>query len=165
MFAPLLGVVRADVARQVGWAKNEIRRQTRHSVIIAVLAILAGLAVMGAVVVGLIALHLWLAMQYGPFVAHGVIGGGLLLLALIMFALAFARRRPRLASRPALQSARPAAFVGTLGHTGYDRVVEASGQALHITTNTLRRGSRPALFGTLALVSAVGLIVGRRLRL
>jgi Zn-dependent protease with chaperone function len=158
MFTPLLGVVRADVTRQVGWAKNEIRRQTRHTVTIAVLAILAGLAVLGAVAIGLAALHLWLATQNGPFVAYGVVGGGLLLILLILFALAFARRRPPFASRPALQCARPTAFVGALGHSGYDKVVETSGQALHLTTNTLRDGSRPALFGTLVLVSAVGLL-------
>jgi Putative Actinobacterial Holin-X, holin superfamily III len=163
MFAPLLGVVRADVARQVGWARNEIRRQTRHSVIMAVLAIAAGLAVLGAVVVGLIALHLWLAMHYGPFVAHGVIGGGLLLLALILFTLAFARRRPRIASRPALQSVRPAAFVRTLAHSGYDTVADAGGRALNLTTRGLRSGSRPQLLGTLALATLVGLVVGRRL--
>jgi len=163
MFAPLLGVVRADVARQVGWARNEIGRQTRHTVIVAVLAIVAGLAVLGAVVVGLIALHLWLDMRYGPFVAHGMIGGGLLLLALILFTLAFARRRPRIASRPAMQIAQPAALVGTLAHSGYDSVVEAGGRTLNLTTRPLRSGSRSVVFGTLALTVLVGLIVGRRL--
>jgi hypothetical protein len=139
MFAPVLGAVRADIAQQIEWAKNEIGRQTRHTLIMAVLAILAGLAVLGAIVVGLIALHLWLAVQYGPFVAHGMIGAGLLLLALILFTLVFARRRPRLTARPALQIAKPAALVGTLAHSGYDSVVGAGGQALNMTTRPSQR--------------------------
>jgi hypothetical protein len=28
MFAPLLGVIRADINRQVGWAKDEVLRFT-----------------------------------------------------------------------------------------------------------------------------------------
>ena len=94
MFAALLGAVRADIDRQIGWAKHEVKRQTRYTALIGILAGVAALATLGAIVVGLIALHSWLAMQIGPFVAHGVIGGGLLLLALVLFALAFIRRRP-----------------------------------------------------------------------
>ena len=100
MFAALLGAVRADIDRQIGWAKHEVKRQTRYTALIGILAGVAALATLGAIVVGLIALHSWLAMQIGPFVAHGVIGGGLLLLALVLFALAFTRRRPRLVARP-----------------------------------------------------------------
>ena len=108
MFAPLLGAVRADIDRQVGWAKREVKRQARHTALIGILAGLAALATLGAIVVGLIALQSWLVMQTGPFVAHGIIGGGLLLVALILFALAFIRRRPRPVARPQLQMARPA---------------------------------------------------------
>ena len=33
MFAPLLDAVRADIDQQVGWARDEIRRQIRYAAI------------------------------------------------------------------------------------------------------------------------------------
>jgi hypothetical protein len=63
MFAPLFGAVRADIDRQIGWAKGEARRQTRYAVLLGGLTGVAALATLGAIVVGLIALHSWLAMQ------------------------------------------------------------------------------------------------------
>jgi hypothetical protein len=54
----------------------------------------AALAALGAIVVGLIALSFWLAMQAGPFAALGMVGSGLLLLALVLLVPAFAWRRP-----------------------------------------------------------------------
>jgi hypothetical protein len=92
MFAALRSAVRADIDRQIGWAKDQLKRQTRYTALMGILAGVAALAALGAVIVGLIALHSWLAMQTGPFVAHGLIGGGLLLLALILFALTLIRR-------------------------------------------------------------------------
>ena len=102
-------------------------------------------------------------MQTGPFVAHGLIGGGLLLLALILLSLALIPRRPRLAARPPLQIARPAALLGGLRQGSYDKVAAGGEQTLKLATETLRDGSGSALLGTLALAVAVGLLVGRRL--
>jgi len=164
MFALLASAVRTDIDRQIAWAKHEVRRQIRYTVLMGVFACVAMLAALGSVVVGLIALHTWLAVQTGPFIAHGMIGGGLLLFALILLALAFIRQRPRLAARPPLQIARPAALLGTLGQGGYANVIAGGDQTLKLATNTLRDGSRSALLGTLALAVAVGLLVGRRLR-
>jgi hypothetical protein len=121
MFAALRSAVRADIDRQIGWAKDQLKRQTRHTALTGILACVAALAALGAVIVGLIALHSWLAMRAGPFVAHGLIGEGLLLLALILFALALIRRRPRLAARPPLQIAGPAALLGTLGQGSHEK--------------------------------------------
>ena len=163
MFAALRSAVRADLDRQIGWAKDQVKRQTRYTALMGILSGVAALATLGAVIVSLIALHSWLAMQIGPFVAYGLVGGGLLLLALILFALALIRRRPRLAARPALQIARPAALLGALGQGSYDKVVTGGEQTLKLATETLRDGSGSALFGTLALAVAVGLLVGRRL--
>src|SRR5262249_12198229 len=98
MFVALRSAVRADIDRQIGWAKDQVKRQTRYTALTGILAGVAALAALGAVIVGLIALHSWLAMQIGPFVAYGLIGGGLLLLALILLALGLIRRRPRLAA-------------------------------------------------------------------
>jgi hypothetical protein len=44
MFAPLLDGIRADIDRQIGWAKAEVRRQTRYRALIAVVASMAALA-------------------------------------------------------------------------------------------------------------------------
>ena len=52
MFAPLLGAIRADIDRQVGWARDEVRRQTRYATLTGVFAGLAALAALGAIVVG-----------------------------------------------------------------------------------------------------------------
>jgi hypothetical protein len=163
MFAALRSAVRADIDRQIGWAKDQLKRQTRYTALMGILAGVAALAALGAVIVGLIALYSWLAMQTGPFVAHGLIAGGLLLLALILFALAFIRRRPRLAARPPLQIARPVALLGGLRQGSNDKVVTGGEQTLKLATETLRDGSGSALLGTLALAVAVGLLVGRRL--
>ena len=165
MFAPLLGAIRADIDRQVGWARDEVRRQTRYATLTGVFAGLAALAALGAIVVGLIALYLWLSMQTDPFIALAVIGGGLLLLAVLLFALAFTRRRPRLAVRPQLQIARPAALLGTLRPAGYDKIGAGGEPTLNLATETVRHGSRSALLGTLVLVAVAGLIAGRRLQL
>jgi len=163
MFAALMGAIHADIDRQIGWAKDQVKRQTRYTALMGILDGVASLAALGAVVVGLIALHSWLAMQTSPFIAHGLIGGGLLILALILFALAFIRRRPRLAVRPPLQIARPAALLGTLGQGSYDRVVGSGDQTLKLATRMLRDGSRSTLLGALVIAVAAGLIVGRRL--
>jgi hypothetical protein len=163
MFAALLGAVRADIDRQIGWAKHEVKRQAGHTALVGILAGVAALATLGAVVVGLIALHSWLAVQIGPFVAHGLIGGGLLLLASVLFALAFIRRRPRLVAPPPLQVAHPAALLGRLRQGSYDKVFAGGEQTLKRATDTLRDGPRSALLGTLAIAAVVGLIVGRHL--
>jgi len=163
MFAALRSAVRADIDRQIGWAKDQLKRQTRYTALMGILAGVAALAALAAVIVGLIALHSWLAMQIGPFVAYGLIGGGLVLLALILFALALIPRRPRLAARPPLQIARPAALLGGLRQGSYDKVAAGGEQTLKLATETLRDGSGSALLGTLALAVAVGLLVGRRL--
>jgi len=61
MFAPLVNGVRADIDRQIDWAKVEVHRQTRYTVMIGVLAGMAALATLGAIIIGLIALYFWLA--------------------------------------------------------------------------------------------------------
>ena len=165
MFAPLLGAIRADINRQVGWARDEVRRQTRYATLTGVFAGVAALAALGAIVVGIIALYLWLSMQTDPLIALAVIGGGLLLLAVLLFALAFIRRRPRLAVRPQLQIAQPAALLGTLRPASYDKIVAGGEPTLNLATETVRHGSRSALLGTLVLVGVAGLIAGRRLQL
>ena len=163
MLAPLLDGIRADINQQIGWAKTEVRRQTRHTVVIGVLAAMATLAALGSIIVGLIALYFWLAPQVGPYTALSAIGGGLLLIALMLFVLVLVWRRPRVASRPPLQITRPAALFGTFREGSRDKVIARSDETLKVATS--RRRSHSALLGTLGLAAIVGLIAGRRLRL
>src|SRR5262249_59711056 len=89
--------------------------------------------------------------------------GGWRLLALILFALALIRRRPRFAARPPLQIAGPAALLGGLRQGSHDKVVRGGEQTLKLATGTLRDGPLSTLLGTLVLAVAVGLVVGRTL--
>jgi len=163
MLDRLLGIVRADVDQQIGWVGTEIKRQTRYTALTGGLVAAAAFAALGAFVVGLITLDTWLGLQYGPLVAHSLIGAGLLLLALILGALAFAQQRPKLAPRPALQSVQPAALLGAFKQGRYGEAIAVGDQALKVTTDTLRNGSRPTVFGVLVVAGLVGLIMARKL--
>jgi hypothetical protein len=163
MFALLKDAVRADIDRQIGWAKGEVRRQTRHTALVGALAVVAALAALGAIIVGLIALYFWLSMQLGPFAALGLIGGGLLTLALVLFALAFMWKRPRLASRPRLQIARPAALIGTLRPVSDDRAIAGRDDMVKLVTDMTRHSPPAALLGVLLIAAVVGVVTGRRL--
>jgi hypothetical protein len=162
MLAALRALIRADIDRQLGWAKDEVWRQTRYGALTGALAAGAALAALGAIVVGLIALYFWLAALAGPYIALGIIGAGLLLLAFLLSGLALMQPRPLPAARPLLQITRPAALLGTLGPAS-DKRVAAAAPALRLATDAVHRGSRPALLGTLVLVAIVGLIAGRRI--
>ena len=109
------------------------------------------------------ALHSWLALQFGLFVAHGVLGGSLLLLALVLFTLASGRRRPKPASRPRMQISQPAALAGSFRTDLRNQVIAAGERAFKAAESTLRDSGRPALLGSLALAAVAGLIMGRRL--
>ena len=148
MLALLLGAVCADIDRQVSWAKTGVRRQTRHTALVAALSGVAVLAALGADIAGLIAVYTWLATQLGPLIALGMIGRGLLLLAVILFTLAFVARRPPLASRPPLGSCSP---VTILGATRKDHYLTSPDPTLKLATDTVRYGSRSAMLATLAV--------------
>jgi hypothetical protein len=164
MFAPLLGVVRADIDRQVGWAREEVRRQIRYAALICAIDGMIALAALGALVVGLIALHSRLAPQVGSLAALGVIGAGFLLLMLILILTAFTLRRPGLKTRPALQVAQPATLFRTATSPGPDQAIAAGKDSLRLATDALREGTRSELLGALALIAVVGMVAGRRLR-
>jgi hypothetical protein len=164
MFAPLLGAVRADIDRQVGWAQGEVRRQIRHAALAGALAGVAALAGLGALVVGLISLHAWLATQVGALNSLGIIGGALLAVALILLAVVFLLRRPRPVARPTLQIAQPAALFGAFGPPRATQALAGGEATMRLATNALQEGSRSQLVGALALIAVAGMIAGRRLR-
>lgn len=162
MLAALLSAVRADLDRQVGWAREETRRQIRYVAVIGAIAAMAALAALGALIVGLIALHSWLTPQVGSFASLGMIGAGLLSLMLILLLVTFLLRRPGLKTRPALRVGQPAALFRT--NLESNQAIAAGEDSLHLAASTLREGTRSQLLGTLALVAIAGMIAGRRLR-
>jgi len=164
MFAPLMDAVRADIDRQIGWARGEVRRQTRHTAVIGAVAGVAALAALGAVIAGLIALYFWLSIELDPFAALGIIGGGLLVLALILFAFIFMWKRPRLASRPQLQLAQPSALIGTFKRGVDGRGTASTEDTLRLVADTVRQSPPAALFGVLLLAAIVGVVSGRRFK-
>jgi len=164
MFAPLMDAVRADIDRQMVWAKGEVRRQTRHTALIGSLAVVAALAALGAIIAGLIALYVWLSIELGPFAALGMIGGGLLILALILFAFVFTWQRPRLASRPQLQLAQPAALIGTFTRGVNGRGIASQEDTLRLVADTVRQSPPAALLGVLLIAAVVGVVTGRRFK-
>jgi hypothetical protein len=165
MFAPLMEAVRADIDRQMVWAKGEVRRQTRHTALIGALAVVAALAALGAIIAGLIALYFWLSIELGPFAALGMIGGGLLILALILFAFVVMWQRPRLASRPQLALAQPAALIGTFTR-GVDsrRIAGRQEDTLKLVADTVRQSPPAALLGVLLIAAVLGVVTGRRFK-
>jgi Putative Actinobacterial Holin-X, holin superfamily III len=182
MFNNLAGLIRGDVERQIGWAKRELETQARFTALTAALAAVAALAALGAAVVGLIALYTWLELKYDTFIALGIVGGGLALLAAVLLTVALARRRPTLKVPPPLQSAHPAALIGavkedTIGDTAataqrllsslksgsYGDAVAAGEEGWRTAEDNLRHGSRQAVYATLAIAAVLGILAGRRL--
>ena len=164
MFALLLGAVRADVDRQMGWAREEVRRQIRYAVLIGAIAGMIALAAIGVLVVGLIALHSWLVPQVGSLAALGIIGAGLLLLMVLLLLVALSLRRPELKTRPALQVVQPATLFRAGANLGADQAIATDKDSLRFATEALREGSRSELLGALALIALAGVIAGRKLR-
>ena len=164
MFAPLLGAVRSDIDRQVGWVREEVRRQIRYVVLLGAIIGMVALATLGALTVGLIALDSWLAPQVGSLAALGIIGAGLLLLMLGLLIVAFALRRPRPKTRPALQVVRPAALFQIPAGRRASEAIAGSEDSLRVAADTLREGTRSELLGALALIAIAGIVAGRTLR-
>jgi hypothetical protein len=164
MFAPLMDAVRADIDRQIGWARGEVWRQTHHTALIGSLAAVAALAALGAIIAGLIALYFWLSLELDPFAALGMIGGGLLILALILLAFIFMWKRPRLASRPQLLLVQPAALIETFKQGVDSRRIAGQEDALRLVADTVRQSPPAALWGVLLIAAIVGVVTGRRFK-
>jgi hypothetical protein len=141
------------------------------------------IAALFTLIIALAALYVWVAMHEGPLVALAVIGLVTASLAAVLFVLALRRgkRRPAPApvyrapapsppaspSAPILMSVLPppppnASFFDHLTHRFTTRVATAGDEALDAAVHVMRTSSRPALFGTLAVVALVGVLIGRR---
>jgi hypothetical protein len=141
------------------------------------------IAALFTLIIALAALYVWVAMHEGPLVALAVIGLVTASLAAVLFVLALRRGKRRSApapvyrapapsppaspSAPILMSVLPppppnASFFDHLTHRFTTRVATAGDEALDAAVHVMRTSSRPALFGTLAVVALVGVLIGRR---
>jgi hypothetical protein len=178
----------AEVRGQIDELKRSaISQATEH---VKETGLTVGLILLGAIaalftfVIALAALFVWVDIREGPLAACGAVGLVTALLAALMFVLALRRgkRRPApvpvnlapAASPPAsvapvLMSILPppppnASFLDHLTHRFTTRVAAASDDAVDAAVHVIRTSSRPALFGTLAVVTLVGVLIGRRRR-
>ena len=181
-----LAEVRGQIDELKRSAISQATEQVKETGITAGFILGGAIAALFTLIIALAALYVWVDMHEGPLVALGVIGLVTALLAALMFALAFLRGKrkpaaaplyidpaaspPAAASSPAaphLMSVLPpppanASFFDHLTHRFTTRVATAGDEALDAAVHAMRTTSRPALFGTLAVVALVGVLIGRR---
>ena len=168
---------------------NQLSEHVKESGLTIGLAFVGAVAAIATFVIVLVALYRWVDLYKGPLAALAAVGVVTGLLAAVMFVLAF-RRKPRKPtstgvdrhapavpptppvppSRPvsaALSAALPslpsnASVFDVLTHRVSTRVAGAGDEAIDAAVHLMRTGSRSVLFGTLAVVALVGVLLGRR---
>jgi hypothetical protein len=79
--------LQARLEQRVELAKDHVRQAAQTAaVVVAALLVLAGLTVLSALGVGLIALYRWVLLNYGQFYGLAAVGGVLILIAIILLA-------------------------------------------------------------------------------
>ena len=178
-----LAEIRGQIDELKRSAISQATEQVKETGLTVGLILLGAIAALFTFVIALGALYVWVDMHEGPLAACGAVGLVTALLAALMFALALLRgkRRPvpapvyraPAASPPAspvapiLMSVLPpppanASFFDHLTHRFTTRVATAGDEALDAAVHVMRTSSRSALFGTLAIVALVGVLIGRR---
>lgn len=134
----------------------DLRARLRAMTVTAVLTLIGVLLILTALGFGLALLYVWLAQMLGVVIALAIIGGGCVLLALVLFAIAAWRPRPgdRPAHRappppPPPQQPRRAADTVT------DRIVDDA-------LSAMQQGSREQMLAALALALVTGIVLGRK---
>jgi hypothetical protein len=186
-----LAEIRAQVEEFKARATHQVTEQVKATGLMVGFAFVGAIAAIATFIIVLVALYRWVDMYKGPFAALAAVGAVMALLATAMFVLAFGRRnrtpasavvdRRSAASSPpppppapqpmstlltaALPSLPPnASLFDVLTHRFSTRVVGASDEAIDAAVHVMRTGSKSALFGTLAVVALVGVLLGRRRR-
>jgi hypothetical protein len=183
-----LAEIRAQVEEFKTRTTHQVTEQVKETGLMVGFAFAGAVAAIATFIIVLVALYRWVGMYKGPFAALTAVGLVLALLAAVMFVLAFGRRsrKPasvvvdrRLAASPpppspqpmsavlsaALPSLRPnASLFDVLTHRFSARAAGAGDEAIDAAVHIMRTGSKSALFGTLAVVALVGVLLGRRYR-
>jgi hypothetical protein len=186
-----LAEIRAQVEEFRARTTHQVTEQVKETGLMVGFAFVGAIAAIATFIIVLVALYRWVDMYKGPFAALAAVGAVTALLAAVMFMLAFGRRHrtsasavvdlrsaasapppPPPAPQPvstllsaALPSLPPnASLFDVLTHRFSTRVVGASDEAIDAAVHVMRTGSKSALFGTLAVVAVVGILLGRRRR-
>jgi len=176
--------IRAQVEEAKAGVIHQVGEQIRETGLTVGFALVGAIAALLTFIVALAGLYLWVTMYQGPFAALGAVALVTASLAALMFALAFGRGKgkpaaapvylkpaaspPPSPTTPALLSAvlppppPNASFFNVLTHRFSTRVAAASDEAIDAAVQVMRTSSRPALFGTLAAVALIGVLIGRR---
>jgi hypothetical protein len=179
-----LAEIRGQIDELKRSAISQATEQVKETGLTVGFVLLGTVAVLVTFIVALVALYHWVDIHQGAFAALGVVGLVTALIAALMFGLAFLRGKRKPASSPVrlnpaaappappaapafLSAALPppspnASFFDHLTHRFTTRVATASDEALDAAVHVMRNSSRSALFGTLAVVALVGVLIGRR---
>ena len=165
-----LAEIRGQIGELKAEALSQIAEQAKETGLTLALFIVGAVAALLTFIVVLAALYLWVDMHEGPFAGLGAVGLVTALLGALMFALALrrGRRKPTAAPvylNPAASLPPPpanASLFDVLTHRFSTRLAVASDEAIDAVVQVMRTSSRPALFGTLAVVALVGVLIGRR---
>ena len=174
----------AQIREQIGELKtiavSEVAGQVKEAGLTIGFIAAGALAALMTFVVALAALYLWVDRLQGPFAGLAAVGLVTALLAAVMFALAFGRGKLRRTAPPVQVAPRPsppapvllsaalpppppnASAVEVLAHRFSTRVAAAGDEAIDTAVHAMRTSSRSALFGTLAVMVLVGVLIGRR---
>jgi hypothetical protein len=179
--------IRADVEELQLRATRQLTGGIKEIGLVVGFAVVGAIAALSTFVIVLVGLYRWVEIHQGPFAALTVIGAAMAILSALMFVLAFGRGSRKAVSatvplgatpspppgpppRPvpvSLSAALPplppnASAFDILKHRFSTRVAGASDEAIDAAVHVMRTGSRSALFGTLAVVALVGVLLGRR---
>jgi hypothetical protein len=178
-----LAEIRGHIDELKRSAISQATDQVKETGLTVGLILLGAIAALFTLVLALAALFVWVDMHEGPLAACGAVGLVTALLAGLMFVLALRRGKSRPTPAPVYRApavAPPASPVAPLlmsvlspppanaslfdhlKHRFTTRVATAGDEALDTAVHVMRTSSRPALFGTLAVVTLVGVLIGRR---
>jgi hypothetical protein len=183
-----LAEIRAQAEELKTRTAHRVTEQVKETGLMVGFAFVGTVAASAIFIIALVALYRWVDLYSGPLAGLTAVGAVLALLAAVMFALAFGRRsttasafvdrRLALSPRPpspsppqpmsaVLSAALPplpqnASLFDVLRHRFSTRVAGAGDEAIDAAVDVMRTGSKSTLFGTLAVVALVGVLLGRR---
>jgi hypothetical protein len=170
--------IRAQIGELKAEAVSQVVGQVKKAGLTAGFVLVGAFAALLTFMVALAALYLWIDILQGPFAALAAVGLVTLLLAALMFTLAFRRGKPAPAPsyvKPAASPSAPvllsatlpppppgASVLDVLAHRFSTRAAAAGDEAIDAAVHAMRTSPRSALFGALAVVALVGVMIGRR---
>jgi len=185
-----LAEIRSQIEEFRARTTRQIAEQIKQTGLVVGFALVGTVAAVATFIIALVGLYRWVDLYKGPFAALAAVGAVTALLAAVMFVLASRGKPPETASRVARGGRLPAAppersasqprpgsaalsaavpspppnasVADLLTHRVSTRVAGAGDEAIDAAVHLMRNGSRSVLFGTLAVVALVGVVIGRR---